>query len=162
MLWKTEDGIMPAIVQSVSAQARTANVQLWDTGKVERVSVLELDAYGSGATQGNGQTVNNFDSLGVRRGDFVFVHAVGTSNGAEKGRVPRIGEVPGWVREVIVDENGGVGGWRGEMNTLGIQLAQSRGGPPQRGEGEIRKTEKGDTSFNWLGEVTDVSTPYLI
>jgi ubiquitin-conjugating enzyme E2 O len=156
VLWKTEDGINPSIVQDVDAQARTAHVRVWDTGAIERVSLLELDAYGTGAAVGGGNTPSNFDSLGVRRGDFVFIHAEGTVNGAEKGRVPRIGEVPAWVREVVMEENGSIAGWRGEMNTLGIQLAQGRGGPPPKGEGEIRKTERGDTSFNWLGEVTDV------
>jgi ubiquitin-conjugating enzyme E2 O len=144
-------------VQSVNAHARTAHIRISsDAGKVELVPLLELDAYGTGAAVGGGQTPSNFDSLGVRRGDFVFVHAVGTTNGAEKGRVPRIGEVPAWVREVVMDDNGGIGGWRAEMNALGIRLAQERGGPPVRGEGEIRKTERGDTSFNWLGEVTDL------
>ena len=77
------------------------------------------------------------------------------------GRVPRIGEVPAWVREVPVDRDGKMIGWRSEMNTMGIGLAQTRGAPPTKEQGEIKKTEKGDTSFNWLGEVTDVSTALL-
>lgn len=128
-------------------------MRLADSGEVERVSLLELDAYGSNAAPG---ATANFDSLGVRRGDFVFVHAEGTTNGAEMGRVPRIGEIPGWVRDPPVDRDGKMVGWRHEMNTIGAQLAQNRGMPPTKEEGEIRKTEKGDTSYNWLGEVTDV------
>jgi ubiquitin-conjugating enzyme E2 O len=74
--------------------------------------------------------------------------------------VPRIGEVPVWVREVPVEGDGKPANWRAEMNTIGIQLAQTRGGPPPKELSEVKKTEKGDTSFNWLGEVTDVCVTF--
>lgn len=87
------------MVQSTNAQQRTASVTWYHpflplsasltAGETEVVSVLELDPHGpSGA-----------ESFGVRRGDFVFLHRPGTTNGAELPAVPRIGELEEWVRE---------------------------------------------------------------
>jgi ubiquitin-conjugating enzyme E2 O len=149
VVWKTEDGSASAIVQTVNAKARTAEIRPSTTDAVERVPLLELDAYGNDST---GAASNNFDSLGVRRSDFVFVHAEGTNNGAEKGRVPRIGEMPEWTKD-----NSDTAGWREGMRTKGMELAQSREGLPPRTHTIVKKSERGDASCNWLGEVTDVS-----
>jgi ubiquitin-conjugating enzyme E2 O len=154
VVWKTEDGSIPAIVQSVNAKARTAEIRTSERDTIERVPLLELDAYGNGG--GPGATVSSFDSLGVRRSDFVFIHAEGTTNGAEKGRVPRIGEMPDWAKD-----NSDAASWRENMRVRGIELAQSRMSIPPREHSFIKKTERGDTSCNWLGEVTDVSIPCL-
>lgn len=92
--WKNEDETRVAVVQSTHAQNRTARVMWYDpaspnTPQHEVVSVLELDPHGpSGA-----------ESFGVRRGDFVFLHRPGTTNGAQLPAVPRIGELEDWVRE---------------------------------------------------------------
>ncbi|KAG9103116.1 hypothetical protein FRC06_000178 [Ceratobasidium sp. 370] len=91
--WKGEDETRVAVVQSTDAKQRTARVMWYDptasTPETEVVSVLELDPHGpSGA-----------ESFGVRRGDFVFLHRPGTTNGAQLPAVPRIGELEDWVRE---------------------------------------------------------------
>ncbi|KAG8728667.1 hypothetical protein FRC12_021584, partial [Ceratobasidium sp. 428] len=91
--WKGEDETRVAVVQSTDAKQRTARVMWYDptssSPQTEVVSVLELDPHGpSGA-----------ESFGVRRGDFVFLHRPGTTNGAQLPAVPRIGELEDWVRE---------------------------------------------------------------
>ncbi|KAJ3550286.1 hypothetical protein NMY22_g567 [Coprinellus aureogranulatus] len=117
----------------------------------ERVSVLELDHSG---TSEPGQDPNTaFDGFGVRRGDFVFIHKEGTTNGCVKPRVPRIGELESWVRDIPFDD-GHYSGWRKEMNEIGNRIAaDERAGavPPY-----VSKPEPGDTSLHWIGEVTEL------
>ena len=72
-----------AIVQSVNAAERTAKILLYN-GRREKVSVLELDVHGSEANVSNPQ-----EAFGVRRGDLVFIHRDGDSNGCSKPTVPR-------------------------------------------------------------------------
>ncbi|QRW11976.1 ubiquitin-conjugating enzyme [Ceratobasidium sp. AG-Ba] len=145
--WKNEDESRVAVVQSTDAKQRTARVMWYDPSsdsppQTEVVSVLELDPHGpSGA-----------ESFGVRRGDFVFLHRPGTTNGAQLPAVPRIGELEDWVREpppmqpmpegeththsprephfhthagkVSYDVTLAEAGWRGEMAQLGMRLAE--------------------------------------
>ncbi|KAJ1301645.1 hypothetical protein OPQ81_008888 [Rhizoctonia solani] len=89
--WKNEDETRVAVVQSTHAQNRTAKVMWYGTNppQIETVSVLELDPHGPAGTE----------TFGVRRGDFVFLHRPGTTNGAQLPAVPRIGELEEWVRE---------------------------------------------------------------
>ena len=70
VIWKTEDQKRAAIVQSVNAVDRTAQVYCKDTGTTELASLLELDPHGTGDWSAIAPT----DGLGVRRGDFVFIH----------------------------------------------------------------------------------------
>ncbi|KAF8756072.1 Ubiquitin-conjugating enzyme E2 [Rhizoctonia solani] len=76
---------------SPPCQNRTAKVMWYGTSppQTETVSVLELDPHGPSGTE----------TFGVRRGDFVFLHRPGTTNGAQLPAVPRIGELEEWVRE---------------------------------------------------------------
>jgi ubiquitin-conjugating enzyme E2 O len=149
VVWKTEDGSTAAIVQSVNAKARTAEIRPSASTTNERVPLLELDAYGNDIA---GAPPSGFDSLGVRRSDFVFIHTEGTANGAEQGRVPRIGEMPEWAKD-----NHDTAPWRESMRIKGVELAQSREGLPPRAHAVVKKSERGDATCNWLGEVTDVS-----
>ncbi|CAE6495755.1 unnamed protein product [Rhizoctonia solani] len=89
--WKNEDETRVAVVQATHAQNRTAKVMWYgsDPPQIETVSVLELDPHGPSGTE----------TFGVRRGDFVFLHRPGTTNGAQLPAVPRIGELEDWVRE---------------------------------------------------------------
>ncbi|KDN41490.1 hypothetical protein RSAG8_07440, partial [Rhizoctonia solani AG-8 WAC10335] len=89
--WKNEDETRVAIIQSTNAQSRIAKVMWYGTNppQTETVSVLELDPHGPAGTE----------TFGVRRGDFVFLHRPGTTNGAQLPAVPRIGELEEWVRE---------------------------------------------------------------
>lgn len=151
VLWKGEDEKRAAVVQSVNARDRTADVVFSDTGSRELVSVLELDPHGTGDWSATSPTT--FDGLGLRRGDFVFI---GESNGMEPPRVPRIGEVEMWVREApVMDERGQLGGWRKEMSDMGHDIARKRE-TEKTVEGKILRPSSDDTSLNWFGEVSDV------
>ena len=154
VIWKTEDVKRHVIVQSVNAQDRTALVRVVETGAIELASVLELDPHGTNDWSAVAPTN---DGLGVRRGDLVFIHREGTTNEVEPPMVPRIGEVEEWVREPpVVGANGQLGGWRREMADVGAKIAEDRGKANSVEELPLRRPQKGDTSLNWFGEVTDV------
>ncbi|KAI1796055.1 hypothetical protein LXA43DRAFT_1160458 [Ganoderma leucocontextum] len=155
VLWKTEDKKEHVIVQSVNARDRTAYVRVVETGAVELASVLELDAHGTNDWSALAPTN---DGLGVRRGDFVFIHREGGTNGVEPPMVPRIGEVEEWVREgPVIVQNGQLGGWRRHMADIGTRIAEERGKSEQSvEEPPIRRPQKGDGSLNWFGEVTNL------
>ncbi|ESK98044.1 isocitrate lyase [Moniliophthora roreri MCA 2997] len=149
VLWSSEGVKRPAVVQAVDAAQRTATLLFNDTGKVEMVSLLELDPHGTSDADPMAQL--NFEGLGVRRGDFVFIHQEGTTNGFEKPRVPRIGELEAWVRENPF-VSGQLHGWRKEMSELGAQIATSRSA-----EGDLQvHMKEPDSSLHWVGEVVDL------
>lgn len=146
-------------MQSVNAQDRTAQVRVVETGAIELASVLELDPHGTNDWSAVAPTN---DGLGVRRGDLVFIHREGETNGAETPLVPRIGEVEEWVRDApIVNTNGQLGGWRRDLADIGTRIAEDRGKEQGVDERPLQRPEKGDTSLNWFGEVTDVRTSLL-
>ena len=149
VLWKNEDERQAGIVQSINAQDRTALLLLTD-GRKQLVPVLELDVHGSDIALGDPQA-----GYGVRRGDLVFIHGEGTTNGCEKPLVPSIGELEGWVHEHVVDDHGELGGWQKEMDAIGQKIAHARGKEPlEQGEVAILRMDK---SLNWFGEVAHVS-----
>lgn len=144
-----------AIVQSVNAGDRTALILLTDTGKVELAPLLELDPHGTSEPLAVGpQSVP--EGLGVRRGDFVFIHRSGTTNGLENPAVPRIGELEAWVSEGPVPD-GQLLGWRKEMADIGADLAaRCQCIPEGELECQISRPTLGTGCLSWLGEVTDV------
>ncbi|KXN83875.1 putative ubiquitin-conjugating enzyme E2 23 [Leucoagaricus sp. SymC.cos] len=147
-VWKAEGVSNNVIVQSVNAVDRTANVLLLDTGAIELVSLLELDRGDTDPQMAHAQNVT--DTLGVQRGDLVLVHRPGTTNGCAKLRVPRIGELEPWLREV--PENGHQLTWRRQMAELGAEVTKSRG--PSVQPLEFQKITPGDEKYLWFGEVT--------
>ncbi|KAH9899514.1 hypothetical protein C8Q73DRAFT_639825 [Cubamyces lactineus] len=154
VIWKTEDEKRHVVIQSVNAQDRTAYVRVVETGAIELASVLELDPHGTGDWSALSPAS---DGLGVRRGDFVFIHREGTTNGAKPPMVPRIGEVEEWVRDPpTVGPNGQLGGWRREMTDIGTRIAEQRGQEGSVEEAPIKRPQKSDTSLSWFGEVLDL------
>jgi ubiquitin-conjugating enzyme E2 O len=128
----------------VNAPDRTATI-LYPDSTTDIASVLELDPHG---------TTDYSQGLGVRRGEFVLVHQEGTTNGLEKPRVPRIGEVEAWARENPSD--GRTDSWRKELCTIGAQIAGLRAA----GVIEEYETKQPDIDFDslqWFGEVMEVS-----
>ncbi|KAF5385291.1 hypothetical protein D9615_001389 [Tricholomella constricta] len=154
VVWKTEELKRPAIVQSVNALDRTAKILLPDTGAVELASVLELDPHGT-ADLAVVIPQSASEELGVRRGDFVFIHREGTTNGFEKPTVPKIGEVEAWVREFPTSE-GQLVGWRKEMADIGAGIAAQRALEKVQ-EARIRHPIPRSGSFAWIGEVTSLN-----
>ncbi|KAF9479723.1 hypothetical protein BDN70DRAFT_878485 [Pholiota conissans] len=151
VIWKNEEGVLPAIVQSVNATDRTALILLPDTGNIELAPLLELDAHGGHDNDVN--NVHNADGFGVRRGDFVFIHKPGTTNGLEPPKVPRIGEIEPWVRENPFSEST-LSGWRKEMHEIGYAHAIAQDLPAEQ---LIKKPVPGDGKLLWCGEVTEVN-----
>lgn len=152
-MWKSEDEKRPAIVQTVNARDRTALIHFPDTKTTELVSLLELDAHGTSEFNPTNVQIAP-EAYGVRRGDFVFVHRPGTTNGMQLPRVPQIGELESWVREQPF-VRGEFNGWRKELQEIGIKLAEDRSSNPTL-DGNIKTPQKNDSKLRWCGEVTGV------
>ncbi|KAJ7092567.1 hypothetical protein C8R44DRAFT_816023 [Mycena epipterygia] len=154
VVWNREDEKRAVIIHSVNATHRTASVLIPETGKIELASVLELDPHGTSDTSAMLEAPS--DGLGVRRGDFLFVHPEGKTNGSPVvARVPRIGEVEAWVRDVpFVD--GQLAGFRKEMSEMGANIARRRTAE-NIVEGLILRPSADNATFMWLGEVTNIN-----
>ncbi|KIK70823.1 hypothetical protein GYMLUDRAFT_32884 [Collybiopsis luxurians FD-317 M1] len=137
----------PGVVQTVDAAQRTATIMLGHD-RMEQVSLLELDP------QGASNSASFHEGLGVRRGETVFIHPPGKSNGFEVPRVPRIGEIEHWVRSNPFSQSGQLDGWRAELASIGADIATRRGVEVLE-EGTIQSLPPVGT-FLWLGEVTDL------
>ena len=92
-----------AVVQVVHPSQRVAVLKLINdpepTSETQVASLLELDPHGTHDLTLN-DTVPLLDELGVHRGEFVFIHEEGTTNGSSIPRVPKIGELESWVQDV--------------------------------------------------------------
>lgn len=154
VVWKSDSVPRPAIVQSVNPADRTAYIKyLGEDSEPELASLLELDPHGN--TDPSSQ-IPLTDDLGVHRGDCVFIHRFGTTNGAPHLRVPRIGELEGWVREMpTFHQNGQISGWRKEMSDIGASIASARSKEAMH-DGLVQRVRPGNSKFNWFGEVTNV------
>ena len=152
VVWKNEGLKRPAIVQSVDAIQRTALILFPDTGTIELASLLELDPHGNSDLDA---IVSGSDaSFGVRRGDFVFIHSPETTNGLEKPRVPRIGEIEPWIRGNPF-QDGQFVGWRKELQELGLNIASQRS-TGTLVEKRIQMSTNAESKLFWCGEVTAV------
>lgn len=152
VLWKNEDQERVSIVQSVNSRDRIAVIRCADTGTMETVSVLELDPNGTGDTSPDALHGHGF---GVRRGDSVFIHPAGTTNGFTPPRVPKIGEIEEWVREPPVRADGELCGWRRTMADLGTLIAASRN-TQRLPLYDVSLPSMDGKSLSWFGEVTEV------
>ena len=167
VIFKNEDITEPVVVQSVDAADRTALVlrqpppatSAQSPDSVERVSVLELDPHGPAPMEGDLS-----DVIGVRRGDFVFIHPRETSNGLPKPHVPKIGEVEEWARDPDPY------GWRQEMASVGMEYGQRLEGErvarqnaqmrdqlaPQFRDDKMVWKNPAVALVDWFGEVSSV------
>ena len=157
VLWKNEDQQRAAVIQFVNAHERVASIRYLDPSSIELASVLELDPHGTHDMS----IALPHSSLGVRRADFVFVHRERATNGLEKPRVPKIGEVEAWVREIPITTEGHLAGWRREMVDIGTEIATNRQ-PGQNPGGKVRRPLNGDSLLCWCGEVTGVNTHNIL
>lgn len=103
VLWKADGKSRTAVVQVVQPSQRVAILKLTDgapsSPENEMASLLELDPHGTHDTAANDPTPPP-DEFGVHRGEFVFIHREGTTNGSVMPRVPKIGELESWVQDV--------------------------------------------------------------
>ncbi|GAW04426.1 ubiquitin-conjugating enzyme3 like-protein [Lentinula edodes] len=139
---------IPGVVQTVDAIQRTATILL--RGKIEQVSLLELDSQGASDSISSPE----IGGLGVRRGEMVFIHAPGKNNGFEAPRVPKIGELEPWVRANPFTLSGQLSGWREELATIGADIATRRS-LETIDEGIINPKALPGT-LSWFGEVIDL------
>ncbi|KAH7106773.1 hypothetical protein BKA62DRAFT_631682 [Auriculariales sp. MPI-PUGE-AT-0066] len=163
VLWKSEDEERVGVVQTASAEGRTASVRWCQTpatssvaGPAEVVSVLELDPHGYSNDTAEAGASSSTDMFGVRRGEFVFIHGEGTTNGLELPRVPKIGEVEPWVREASGFDGQDLQGWRREMAEIGWKKAGESAKPtvvPMHGSAD---------AIDWFGEVSELRPDGLI
>ncbi|KAJ3783382.1 hypothetical protein GGU10DRAFT_361067 [Lentinula aff. detonsa] len=144
----------PGVIQTVDAVQRTATILL--RGNIEQVSLLELDSQGSS----DSNSFPGIDGLGVRRGELVFIHALGTNNGFDVPRVPKIGELEPWVRTFSISHSGQIAGWREELATIGADVASRRSSETIE-EGTIKSKAPSGT-LSWLGEVVDLRPDGLL
>ncbi|KAG9314231.1 hypothetical protein JVU11DRAFT_5018 [Chiua virens] len=153
VLWKNEDQERVAIVQAVNSTDRVAVIRCADTGSLDTVSVLELDPNGTGDMSPDALHGHGF---GVRRGDSIFIHPVGTTNGFAPPRVPKIGEIEEWVREPPVRADGELSGWRRTMADLGGRIAAHRN-PHLLRLHDVSLPNLDDDALSWFGEVTELN-----
>lgn len=147
MLWKNEDGKQGAIVQRVDAKKRTADLLLYDM-RPSLVSVLELDPHGADAG-----AISPREAFGVRRGELVFIHREGGTNGCEKPIVPGIGELESWVYEAPITPSGELSGWKKELDTIGRRLVKESA---EFGSWRFKRPALGESRIDWFGQVSDV------
>jgi len=141
----------------VDAIQRTALILFPDTGTIELASLLELDPHGISDLDAIVSQAGSDASFGVRRGDFVFIHSPGITNGLEGPRVPRIGEIETWIRENPF-QDGQFVGWRKELQELGLHIASQRS-TGTLVEKRIQMSTNGEIKLSWCGEVTGVWLP---
>lgn len=139
----------------MNAHERLATIHYFDTNTTEVASVLELDPHGTSEWANSGPQ-SHLSSLGVRRGDFVFIHREGKTNGMNRPRVPKIGELEEWVREVPVTPEGQMSGWRLEMTEIGADLA-SNCRTTLASTSSLKRPHYDNHLLSWCGEVTGVS-----
>ncbi|KAF5375118.1 hypothetical protein D9758_000439 [Tetrapyrgos nigripes] len=153
VIWSNEGVRTPVVVQAVDAAQRTAKVLFTETGKIEMVSLLELDPHGTSDPE---LPQGGLDGLGLRRGDFVFIHNEDTTNGYTPPRVPKIGELESWVREnPFAGGTNQLSGWRKEMAALGTNIATRRGKDGVV-EGQMQRSPE-NGFLHWIGEVYDLN-----
>ncbi|KAF9029232.1 hypothetical protein BDZ89DRAFT_1065565 [Hymenopellis radicata] len=148
VIWRGEDGNRAGVVQTVDAEHRLASLYFPDTQTNEIVSALELDTHGTSDAEHH----LGSDGLGVRIGDFVFIHAEGTDNGYTPPRIPRIGEVEAWLRQ-LPPADGQFDGWHREMWELGNDVAKRRGTAEAEAEGTMQQPRRTGAKVPWIGEV---------
>lgn len=141
----------------MDAVQRTALILFPDTGTIELASLLELDPHGNSDFDASISQTGSEASFGVRRGDFVFIHSPGTTNGLETPRVPRIGEIEAWIRENTF-QGGQFVGWKKELQELGSRIASQRSAGTLV-EKKIQTSTNGESRLSWCGEVTGVCLP---
>ncbi|KIY70179.1 hypothetical protein CYLTODRAFT_420028 [Cylindrobasidium torrendii FP15055 ss-10] len=148
VIWRGEDFKESGVVQTVDARQRVASLYLLKDKKTETVSVLELDTQG---TDPDAEDTGH-DGLGVRIGDYVFIHPEGTTNGYTPPHIPRIGEMEEWVREIPAALDSYTG-WRGTLWDIGNDVLKHRGTDPKWDHAYMQTSCDSTTPIDWCGDV---------
>jgi len=161
VLWKTDGRSRTAVIQVVHPSQRVAILNLTDvpqsTQESETVSLLELDPHGTHDITTNDPTPLQ-DELGVHRGEFVFIHNEGTTNGSVMPRVPKIGELENWVQDVPSLHSVQPGGFTDVIYAEGLRIIMTEENWKD-GRSTFIPTGVPVKPVHWFGYVSDVRLP---
>lgn len=158
VLWKTDGKSRTAVIQIVNPSQRVAILKFTDgpdpAPEIEMVSLLELDPHGTHDITTNDPSPSP-DELGVHRGEFVFIHSEGTTNGSVMPRVPKIGELESWVQDVPSLHTMQPGGFTDVVYAEGLKVMMNE---ETRGDGRSAfiPTTIPVKPVYWFGYVSDV------
>lgn len=159
VFWKSDRENRTAVVQVVNPSQRVATLKLTDvpesSPQTEIVSLLELDPHGTHDTTGDDLAASP-DELGVHRGEFVFIHREGTTNGCVTPRVPKIGELESWIQEVPSLHTMQPGGFTDVIYTEGLKIIMTEENW-RDGRSTFIPTGVPVNPVQWFGYVSDVS-----
>jgi len=158
VLWKADGKNRTAVVQVVHPSQRVAILKLTDVPESvpesEMVSLLELDPHGTHDITANNSSPSP-DELGVHRGEFVFVHKEGTTNGSVMPMVPKIGELEAWVQDVPSLHTMQPGGFTDVIYAEGLKIIMTEENW-RDGRHTIIPTGVPVKPVYWFGHVSDV------
>ena len=159
ILWKTDGKNRTAVVQVVHPSQRVAILKLTDVPEsaleTQMASLLELDPHGSHDITGDDPAPSP-DELGVHRGEFVFIHKEGTTNGSIIPRVPKIGELESWIQEVPSLHTMQPGGFTEVIYAEGLKIIMTEENW-RDGRSTFIPTGVPVKPVGWFGYVSDVS-----
>ena len=125
------------------------------TPEIQMASLLELDPHGTYDITTSDPTLSP-EELGVHRGEFVFIHEEGTTNGSVMPRVPKIGELESWIQDVPSLYTMQPGGFTDVVYAEGLKIIMTR-----ENLGDRRSTfvpaGVPTRPVLWFGYVSDVS-----
>lgn len=135
----------------MNAVERTALLR-FSSGAVENVSLLDLDTQGLSDSLAD---AHESDGFGICLGDVVLIHRENNSNGAGSLKVPVIGQLEHWVRDLAPDSQHSE--TRQEFGRIGMQDF----GTLDLGSSDFDMKQGGEVSDppSWIGEATKV--PFL-
>jgi len=156
VLWKADGKSRTAIVQVVHPSQRVATLKLTDAPESapEVASLLELDPHGTHDITANDPATSP-DELGVHRGEFVFIHREGTTNGSVVPMVPKIGELEGWVQDVPSLHTMQPGGFTDLIYAEGLKIIMTEENW-RDGRSTFIPTGVPVKPVHWFGYVSDV------
>jgi len=159
VLWKTDGKNRTAVVQVVHPSQRVAILKLTDVpesaSESEMAPLLELDPHGTHDITTDDPSPSP-DELGVHRGEFVFIHGEGTTNGSVMPRVPKIGELESWIQEVPSLHTMQPGGFTDVIYAEGLKIIMTEENW-RDGRSTFIPTSVPVKPVHWFGYVSDVS-----
>lgn len=159
ILWKTDGKTRTAVVQLVHPSQRVASLKFTDglesVPETQMASLLELDPHGTYDVTTSDPTLSP-EELCVHRGEFVFIHREGTTNGSVMPRVPKIGELESWIQDVPSLYTMQPGGFTDLIYTEGLKIIMTE---ENRKDGRLTTftpTGVPIRPVTWFGYVSDV------
>ena len=158
VLWKRDGRSRTAVVQVVHPSQRVAILKLTDVQESapenEMAPLLELDPHGTHDITAN-DLIASPDELGVHRGEFIFIHVEGATNGSLMPMVPKIGELENWVQDVPSLHTMQPGGFTDIIYAEGLKIIMTEENW-RDGRSTFIPTGVPVKPVHWFGYVSDV------